>query len=249
MKKITATLLILGAAIMLCTGCGDDDLPEPQNPNAGTTTADAQNPTINESSISYNESLRTITFEATRPTGTMLRLLLRQLTNGTEERLLEVYYNSSSRQYFIKLTNLVGGSKYSFCIIGFDKEKKEVIRTAEWTFTLPKDFGPAAPLVSGIEAFAPTSPNAADGYLKGNVITTALEYSTDEGKTWTPVTENGKISNLRPGKVLLREAETPTTEAGNIASVEVPQFTSNTDLDGTDGKSQGMSVRRPNPWK
>ena len=235
---------------MFCTGCGGDDLPEPENQNpTGTTTDNAQNPTIDEGSIAYNEALRTITFTATRPSGTMLKVLLRQLTNGTEERLLDVYYNSSSRQYFIRLTNLIGGSKYAFCIVGYDKEEKEVTRTTEWTFTLPKDFGPAAPLISGIEAFAPTSPNAADGYLKGNAITTALEYSTDEGKTWTHVTENGIISNLKPGKVLLRFAETPTTEAGQTASLEVPPFKSNTDLDGTDGTSQGLSVRRPNPRK
>lgn len=231
---------------MLCTGCGGDDLPEPENQNPTSTTTDNPNaPKIDEASIVYNASVRTITFKASCPEGTIVKVLLRQHTNGTEERLMPVFYNSSSRQYYINLLNLIGNSTYSFCIIGYDIEGKEAVRSTERTFTLPKDAAPNAPNTLGIKAYAPSAPDLADGYIRGNIITQDLEYSIDNGRTWTPVTTDGIISNLQSGNVLLRIAETLTTEAGRTATIVVPPFKSNTDTDGTGGNSEGLHIRRP----
>lgn len=230
---------------MFGTSCGDDELPAPQNTNNNSTGNDIKKPSIVESSIHFNPSIRVITFEASCPLGTRVQLLLRQLTNGTSEELLSINYNTTSRRYYVNLTGLVGGSTYSFCIIGYDSEGNEAVRTAEQTFSLPKNDPPSAPSTANIKAYPPSSPNATDGYIKGAVITKAMEYSIDDGQTWMSVTVAGIISGLSPGNVLLRLAETPTTEAGKYATITVPPYKSNTDLDGTDGTSEGLHVRRP----
>jgi hypothetical protein len=249
MKKTLAFILILCSAAMLCLSCGDDPVvpPTPTGGDENPSQTTVNTPTIDESTIKYKESTMVVTFQASCPTGTHLKLLLSKKTNGTEETWLDVKYNTSSRQYFVQLQGLVGGTTYSFCIVGYDSEGKEAKRTAEITFTLPKDPAPDAPSTEHLKAYPPTSRNASDGYIQGAGISKAMEYSTDEGETWKPVEEGGKISNLRPGIVLLRLAETPTTEAGKTASITVPPYKSNTDLDGSEGTSEGLHVRRPSP--
>ena len=243
MKQKLATIL-LSAIAMLCLSCGDD-LPEPGS-NGNTPAPDnVIKPTIVESSVTYNASAKVVTFKASCPNGTKVRVLFRQLTNGTEEKLLDVSYNTNSQQYYTKLPALVGGSSYAFCVIGYDDKGNEAVRSAEQTFSLPKDPSPDAPTTTGIKAFSPSAPDAADGYIKGDVISRTMEYSTDDGQTWTPVTEPGIIRNLSPGDVLLRIAETATTEAGKWATITVPPYRSNTDIGGSDGTSEGLHVRRP----
>ncbi|MBR5053362.1 MAG: hypothetical protein IKW91_09065 [Bacteroidaceae bacterium] len=244
MKKTLANLFILCAIALFCFGCGDD-VPEPDNSGTTPNPDNIIKPTIDESSITYSATSKVVTFKASCPDGTKVRVLFRQLTNGTEEKLLDVSYNTSSRLYYTNLPVLVGGSTYAFCIIGYDKEGKEAVRTAERTFSLPKDAAPDAPSTANIKAYSPSAPNATDGYIRGDVISRAMEYSTDNGQTWKPVTVPGIISNLAPGNVLLRLAETPTTEAGKIATIAVPPYKSNTDIDGTDGTSEGLHIRRP----
>lgn len=246
MKKTIAFILILCSAVMLCISCGDDPVVPP-NPTPEPEPTPVNVPTIDESTVKYKESTMVVTFQATCPSGTHLKLLLCKKTNGTEETWMEVKYNTSSRQYFVQLQGLVGGTTYSFCIVGYDSEGKEAKRTAEQTFTLPKDPAPEAPPTSNMKAYAPTSRNASDGCIKGTDITRALEYSTDEGETWKPVEVIGIISNLKPGNVLLRVAETATTNAGKTASIIVPPYKSNTDPDGSGGSSEGLNTRRPNP--
>lgn len=233
---------------MLFASCGGDDLPEPQVENT-ITDDDAARPTIDDASVSYDASLRLILFKASCPANTNVKVLLRQLTNGTTEKLLEANYNSSGRQYYIQLKYLLGGTEYAFCVVGYDSKGREALRTTERTFTTPKDEAPDAPITSGIKTYPPSAPNLTDGYITGSVITEGMEYSMDNGRTWLPVTEKGIIRNLRPGDVLLRWAETPTTHAGKTATVTVPSYVNNIDLDGTNGTSQGLYVRRPHPRK
>jgi len=244
MKKTLAITLILCAVAALGTSCGDDELPAPQNTNTGSTDNDVKKPSIVASSIHFDLSNRVLTFEASCPQGTWVQVLLRQLTNGTNQELLNVNYNSTSRLYYVNLPVLVGGSSYSYCIIGYDSEGGEAVRTAEQTFFIPKNSPPSAPSTANIKAYPPSSPNATDGYIKGTAITKAMEYSTDDGRTWVSVTVAGIISGLSPGDVLLRLAETSTTEAGEYSTITVPPYKSNTDLDGTDGTSEGLHVRR-----
>ena len=229
---------------MLCFSCGDD-VPEPDNSGTTPTPVNIVKPTIDESSITYSASSKVVTFKASCPDGTRVRVLFRQLTNGSEEKLLDVSYNTSSRLYYVNLPTLVGGSTYSFCVIGYDKDGKEAVRTVERTFSLPKDAAPDAPSTANIKAYSPSAPDATDGYIRGDVISKAMEYSTDNGKTWARIIMAGIISNLAPGNVLLRIAETATTEAGKTATITVPPYRSNTDIDGTDGTSEGLHIRRP----
>lgn len=80
--------------------------------------------------------------------------------------------------------------------------------------------GPDAP--SGLVPTAPTTSGGSDGKISG--VTTAMEYSTDNGSTWTPVTVN-PITGLKAGKVLVRIAGTMTTNPGKNATIIVPEYT------------------------
>lgn len=80
--------------------------------------------------------------------------------------------------------------------------------------------GPDAP--SGLVPKAPTTSGGSDGQISG--VTTAMEYSTDNGGTWTQVTAD-PITGLKAGKVLVRVAETAATYPGKSATVVVPKYT------------------------
>lgn len=245
MKQKVANIILYCLVAILCLSCGDDQPLAPVNITPPTENVKA--PVVDESSVSFDPSSQVLVFKALCPFGSIVRVRLRQLTNGTEEYLLDVSYNTNSQRYFVKFPKLVGGSTYAFCIVGYDVEGKEASRSAEQTFSLPKNAAPEAPATAGIKAYPPSAPEATDGYISGSVITKAMEYSITDGRTWMPVTLTGIVQNLPPGNVLLRLAETPTTEAGKVATIIVPPYRSNTDLDGTDGTSEGMNVRRPNP--
>jgi len=245
MKKTTAiNIIVFGFVALLCISCGDD-VAEPSVQQPASEQSNVRVPTIEESSVSYDASMQIVTFKASCPIGTRVMLLLRQLTNGSDEKLLSYsYYDTGSKEYRVKLANLVGGSTYAYCIVGYDSNGADAVRTAERTFTHPKNAAPAAPSMVGVKAFPPTSRDVADGYIQGVVITKAMEYSTDDGRTWTPVSKAGIIENLQSGNVLLRLAATSTTEASESATITVPPYKNNTDIDGTDGTSEGLQVRR-----
>lgn len=228
--KIFSKMLIMCAVALFCTGCGDD-------------TPDVLVPTLDESSVACNTSSKVVYFKAVIPDGTKVQVLVRQQTNGNDERTLNVTFQPNNRTYYANLGDLMGGSTYAYYIIGFDSNGAEAFRSKEYTFTLPKNPGPAMPSVQGITAYAPTSLVASDGYIVGDVITTAMEYSIDNGQTWMPVTKAGSIRGLPSGKVLFRIAATATTEASPSAYVTVPVYESNTDLDGDGGTSDGMKVK------
>ena len=140
--------------------------------------------------------------------------------------------------------DLISGSTYAYYVIAYNSNGEETFRSKEHTFTLPKNPGPPIPVVKDIIAHAPTSLVASDGYIEGDVISQEMEYSIDDGKEWKMVTEPGIIRQLPSGKVLLRIAETQTTEASKTASVIVPIYKSNTDLTGEKGTSDGTKVKK-----
>ena len=226
MNHLRYTILTLCALALLAAGCSGSD-------------SDTVAPTVDESSIVCDFASRSISFNADCPGGAKLLVLLRQLTNGNDEQTFDVRLRAG-QTYFVTLIGLVGGSTYAYYVIGYDSSGKESSRSSERTFTVPKYGAPAAPSLAGLTAYSPSSLVASDGYLKGACLTTELEYSTDDGQSWKPVVENGFIRNLSPGKVLLRKAETSTTEAGKTTSATVPTYQSNTDMKGDHGMSEGL---------
>ena len=50
-----------------------------------------------------------------------------------------------------------------------------------------------------------------------------MEYSSDNGTTWTDVTSNGSIASLAAGTVQIRVKETDEKLAGEAVSITVPQ--------------------------
>lgn len=250
MKQIVPQILFLVAAFVLCNSCGGgDDQPAPnsqaQNPSGTNqpTERKTQVPTIDEASITYDAASNTIYFHGTRPAGTKIQVQLFRQTDETEEQVMDVSYSAGGQFYFVNVASLTPGAAYSYYVIGYDSKGDEAFKTAEQSFTMPKAAAPAPPSTVAIQAYAPTTLHGTDGYLEGVVITTEMEYSLDGGETWTAVAEAGFIRNLPPGKLLLRLAETATTEAGRAATVTVPEYRSNTDPSGEGGNSEGMRVK------
>ena len=247
MKQIRSLSILLAATLVLGISCGggDEATPSHQAPEVTPqpSTPTVQVPTIDEASIRCDVVSNTIYFHATRPAGTKMQVLLCQQTNGTGEQLLEVSYSTAGKFFYVTLVDLVPGATYTYSIIGYNSKGTEAFRSAEQTFTMPKAAAPLPPSTANIQAYAPSTLHGTDGYLEGEVLTMEIEYSTDGGETWTAVTEDGVIRNLPPGKVLIRLAESPTTEAGMSAEVTVPEYHSNTDPDGDGGTSDGMRVK------
>lgn len=250
MKQTVPQILFLVAAFVLCNSCGGgDDQPAPnsqaQNPSGTNqpTERKTQVPTIDEASITYDAASNTIYFHGTRPAGTKIQVQLFRQTDETEEQVMDVSYSAGGQFYFVNVASLTPGAVYTYYVIGYDSKGDEAFKTAEQSFTMPKAAAPAPPSTVAIQAYAPTTLHGTDGYLEGAVITTKMEYSLDGGETWTAVAEAGFIRNLPPGKLLLRLAETATTEAGRAATVTVPEYRSNTDPSGEGGNSEGMRVK------
>ncbi|MER2191469.1 MAG: hypothetical protein ABS951_10955, partial [Solibacillus sp.] len=82
----------------------------------------------------------------------------------------------------------------------------------------PLAAGPSAPV--GITAEPESVEGAKDGKLKG--VTASQEYRLAGESTWTKVT-GAEVTGLAPGDYEVREAETATHEAGEIATVTVEE--------------------------
>ena len=251
MKKIALLILLSAFTCAFTIGCGGDE-PDttPKSSSSGsqsgggtTPPPSPDDPYINESSIECDVPNMIITFQGT-PNKGFIEVLFRQLTNGDAERRMNVSRDNTKQLYYVKLTKLTGGSEFAFHVLAYNQYNQEVFRSAERRFTLPKEGSPAAPTLAGIQVFSPTSHVATDGYATGGCLTKAMEYSTDEGESWTPVAEAGAIRNLPPGKVLVRLTETATSEASLPAFFIIPKYKSNTDLDGDGGTSPGLRSPR-----
>ena len=66
------------------------------------------------------------------------------------------------------------------------------------------------------------SPSNGTSTLSNANITTSMEYSTDNGTTWTDVTSAGSIASLAAGTVKIRVKETDEKLASEAVSITVP---------------------------
>ncbi len=67
------------------------------------------------------------------------------------------------------------------------------------------------------------SPTNGTSTLSNANITTSMEYSTDNGTTWTDVTSAGSIASLAAGTVQIRVKETVDNLASEAVSITVPE--------------------------
>ena len=67
------------------------------------------------------------------------------------------------------------------------------------------------------------SPSNGTSTLSNANITTAMEYSIDNGTTWTDVTSNGSIASLAAGTVQICVKETADKLASEAVSITVPE--------------------------
>ena len=67
------------------------------------------------------------------------------------------------------------------------------------------------------------SPSNGKSTLSNANITTAMEYSADNGTTWTDVTSDGSIASLAAGTVQIRVKETADKLASEPVSITVPE--------------------------
>lgn len=226
---------------MAAIGCGCDD--EHIDSNNGQEEKPGNNvkklPTVDESSVCYINGH--ITFIGTLPsTNHYFKVWVSAQQEGAQEKEYSVEYSTEYNLYQASADDLKRNEKFWCRVCGYNYEGEKLMETSRLTIETVKDDGPDAPSVSGITIVTPTSKKGTDGKLLGDVITTAMEYSTDNGKTWTPVNTDGIITGLTSGIVLLRYKETDTKLAGQIASITIPEHQNNTDADGDGGKSEGL---------
>lgn len=67
------------------------------------------------------------------------------------------------------------------------------------------------------------SPSNGKSTLSNTNITTSMEYSADNGTTWTDVTSAGSIASLAAGTVQIRVKETDEKLASEAVSITVPE--------------------------
>ena len=81
----------------------------------------------------------------------------------------------------------------------------------------------AAETPSIAQADCTFSPSNGKSTLSNANITTSMEYSADNGTTWTDVTSNGSIASLAAGTVQIRVKETDEKLASEAVSITVPE--------------------------
>ena len=74
-----------------------------------------------------------------------------------------------------------------------------------------------------VQADCTFSPSNGTSTLSNANITTAMEYSADNGTTWTDVTSAGSIASLAAGTVQIRVKETDEKLASEAVSITVPE--------------------------
>ena len=96
--------------------------------------------------------------------------------------------------------------------------------TETLTFTVSVETSKAAAEKPDIvQADCTFSPANGTSTLSNANITTSMEYSADNGTTWTDVTSNGSIASLAAGTVQIRVKETDEKLASEAVSITVPQ--------------------------
>ena len=74
-----------------------------------------------------------------------------------------------------------------------------------------------------VQADCTFSPSNGKSTLSNANITTSMEYSADNGTTWTDVTSDGSIVSLAAGTVQVRVKETDEKLASEAVSITVPE--------------------------
>ena len=93
------------------------------------------------------------------------------------------------------------------------------------TFTASVEVAKSAAETPSIaQADCTFSPSNGTSTLSNVNITTAMEYSADNGTTWTDVTSNGSIASLAAGTVQIRVKKTVDTLASEAVSITVPEI-------------------------
>ena len=91
------------------------------------------------------------------------------------------------------------------------------------TFTAKVEVAKAAAETPNIaQADCTFSPSNGKSTLSNANITTSMEYSADNGTTWTDVTSAGSIASLTAGTVQIRVKETDEKLASEAVSITVP---------------------------
>ena len=91
------------------------------------------------------------------------------------------------------------------------------------TFTAKVVAKPAAETPDIAQADCTFSPSNGKSTLSNANITTSMEYSADNGTTWTDVTSAGSIASLAAGTVKIRVKETADKLASEAVSITVPE--------------------------
>lgn len=241
MKSIFKIITLGLLSAMMLQACGSDD--EPLKPNTNEEEKPPvvveEPPTVDVSSFCYKDG--NITFAGTRVrTSQYFKLFVTDIPTGGQEREYAVEYYVGKNLYQASVADLARGKEYWCRIRGYNYNDDKLMETSQLSFTTTKDSGPEAPNVRDITVIPPTRKNGSDGQLIGQVITTKMEYSANDGESWTAVKTDGSIKGLSSGVVLLRISETDQRQAGKSASITVPEHASNTDPDGDGGKSDGL---------
>lgn len=130
------------------------------------------------------------------------------------------------------IPELEAGNSYTFnLVVGKNKIEVASVTVTDWTTGETLDGGQAeegsakAPAVTPniAQADCTFSPSNGKSTLSNTNITTSMEYSADNGTTWTDVTSNGSIASLAAGTVQIRVKETDDNLASEAVSITVPQ--------------------------
>ena len=164
--------------------------------------------------------------------------------NSTFTALVVPGYGDSGAR-FIQLTDgegstllvkgipeLEAGNSYTFnLVVGKNKIEVASVTVQDWTTGETLAGGQAtegsakAPAVTPniAQADCTFSPSNGKSTLSNANITTSMEYSADNGTTWTDVTSNGSIASLAAGTVQIRVKETDEKLASEAVSITVPE--------------------------
>ena len=130
------------------------------------------------------------------------------------------------------IPELEAGNSYTFnLVVGKNKIEVASVTVQDWTTgeTLAggqvEEGSAKAPAVTPniAQADCTFSPSNGKSTLSNANITTSMEYSADNGTTWTDVTSNGSIASLAAGTVQIRVKETVDNLASEAVSITVPE--------------------------
>lgn len=130
------------------------------------------------------------------------------------------------------IPELEAGNSYTFnLVVGKNRIEVASVTVQDWTTGETLTGGQAeegsakAPAVTPniAQADCTFSPSNGKSTLSNANITTSMEYSADNGTTWTDVTSNGSIASLAAGTVQIRVKETDEKLASEAVSITVPE--------------------------